>query len=50
MATHTGESLYTCWYCPFPFKNKSNMYKHMKRKHNSEYSVDRAEKLLRTKE
>ncbi|XP_054737683.1 transcription factor grauzone-like [Anastrepha obliqua] len=33
MATHTGEALYTCSFCPQTFKSNANMYSHRKKKH-----------------
>ncbi|XP_055918365.1 zinc finger protein 729-like [Eupeodes corollae] len=42
MATHTGEVLYTCPYCPTTFNSRCNMYAHRKKKHREEWEANRA--------
>lgn len=37
MATHSGDALYKCQFCPRSFNSNSNMYKHYRQKHNDEW-------------
>lgn len=46
VATHTGTSLYKCSYCEQTFKNSSNMYKHLKARHQHQWNLDREKKKL----
>lgn len=45
MASHTGESLYTCPYCPKTFNSNGNMHKHRKNVHSDEWKKDRGKKM-----
>lgn len=44
VATHTGESLYSCLYCTRRFKSDANKYKHMREQHLPQWNLDRAKK------
>lgn len=44
VATHTGEYLYTCAYCPKMFKSNACMFNHYKRSHQAEWNADRKTK------
>lgn len=37
MATHTGQALYTCTFCPKTFKSHANMHNHKKKSHPNEW-------------
>lgn len=41
LATHTGESLYTCLFCPKKFNSNANKYKHQKTLHPKEWAAKR---------
>lgn len=38
-ATHTGEALYACPYCPITFAHHVNVYKHFRNIHKAEYAA-----------
>lgn len=40
MATHTGEVLYKCVYCPFSSNSSATMYAHKKKKHPKERELE----------
>lgn len=37
MATHTGDILYTCSYCPKTFNSNANKHAHIKKLHKNEW-------------
>lgn len=47
MATHTGEDLYSCNYCPQKFKYHSSLYLHYRGIHPVEWEADRKTKPKR---
>lgn len=44
MASHTGETLYTCTWCPKTFNSDGNMYNHRKKCHPKEWEEARRKK------
>ncbi|XP_073829582.1 uncharacterized protein [Musca autumnalis] len=46
MATHTGEHLYTCKYCPTKFRCAANMYTHQRKSHPKEWTESRLNRQI----
>lgn len=42
IATHTGEKLYKCSFCPEAFIWRPNMYSHQKRAHPEQWQIEKA--------
>lgn len=45
MASHTGQMLYTCLYCPREFNSNANKYTHQKAQHPLEWEATRRERV-----
>lgn len=46
MAKHTGQSLYTCLFCPKRFNSNANRYAHQKKMHPTEWAQETRRKTM----
>lgn len=45
MSLHTGQSLYTCPYCPKQFNSGANMHSHKKKVHRELWEEEKSKRL-----